>query len=324
MLAAGCSTDEAVPYQQNIPSWFPKMEIPAENQLTQARIDLGRKLFYEPLLSSDSTISCGSCHQQEKAFSDGIPISLGVNDALGMRNGPTLSNIAFSPYFFLDGGVKTLEMQSQQPIFSETEMHFSIAGFLTRIKNDAAYKIMFEKAYNREPDAFGISRALASFERTFISANSRFDQYEYQGVSNALSNQEKRGMELFFSNRTKCSNCHEPPLLTNYKFENIGLYQNYADSGRTRISHLQQDNGKFKVPTLRNIELTAPYMHDGSIETLEDVIKHFSAGGVGHPNQSEEISPLNLTETEKEDLVAFLKTLTDQAFIANSELSDPE
>jgi cytochrome c peroxidase len=323
LLAGGCQTDEPVPYQLNIPSWFPEMEIPAENQLTKARIELGRKLFYEPLLSLDSSISCGTCHLQEKAFTDGLSISLGVDGALGLRNAPTLANIGFAPYFFHDGGVLTLELQSQQPIFSVDEMHFSIAGFLERIENDAEYKRMFEEAYNREPDAFGITRAIASFERTFISANSRFDQFEYQEISDALSEQEKRGRTLFFSEQTKCSTCHEPPLFTNYEFENIGLYLNYADSGRARISHLAADNGKFKVPTLRNVALTAPYMHNGSMQTLEEVVEHFSSGGVNHPNQSEKIQPLNLNQQEKENLVAFLKSLTDQSFISEPDFSNP-
>ncbi|MCF8461588.1 MAG: c-type cytochrome [Flavobacteriales bacterium] len=323
LLASGCQTDEPVPYKLNVPSWFPEMEIPAENQLTKARIEVGRKLFYEPLLSLDSSISCGTCHLQENAFTQELPISLGVDGALGLRNAPTLANIGFAPYFFHDGGVLTLELQSQQPIFSVDEMRFSIAGFLERIENDAEYKRMFAEAYNREPDAFGITRAIASFERTFISATSRFDQFEYQGITDALSEQEKRGRTLFFSETAKCSSCHEPPLFTNYKFENIGLYLNYADSGRARISHLSEDNGKFKVPTVRNVELTAPYMHNGSMQTLEEVVEHFNSGGVNHPNQSEKIQPLNLNQQEKEDLVAFLKTLTDQSFLTDTEISNP-
>ncbi len=323
VFASSCRTDDPVPYRLQTPSWFPQMEIPAENQLTNARIELGRKLFYEPLLSLDSSISCGTCHLQEKAFTDGLPISLGVDEAIGLRNAPTLANIGFAPYFFHDGGVLTLELQSQQPIFSVVEMRFSIAGFLQRIENDAAYKRMFSEAYNRAPDAFGISRAIASFERTLISANSRFDQFEYQGITNALSEQEIRGKDLFFSEQMKCSSCHEAPLFTNYEFENVGLYLNYADSGRARISHLAEDNGKFKVPTLRNVALTGPYMHDGSIQTLEEVVEHFNAGGVGHANQSEFIRPLQLTQLDKDDLVAFLNSLTDIQFVSEEDFSNP-
>lgn len=323
-LLAGCAKDEPEAYEQPIPAWFPEMEIPAENLLTKARIELGRKLFYEPLLSSDTTVSCGKCHQLSKGLTDGLPISMGVDDVLGLRNAPTLTNIGYSPRFFHDGGVETLELQSQQPIFSEEEMNFTIAGFLERIADDEEYKRMFHEAYDREPDAFGISRAIASFERTFISGNSRFDKYEYQQEQQALSPSELRGRDLFFSSRTECSSCHVPPLFTNFEYENVGLYINYADSGRARISHLKEDKGKFKVPTLRNVELTGPYMHNGSMSTLEEVVEHFNNGGVGHPNQSDKLKPLNLTPQEQTDLVAFLKSLTDSSFIGNEALLLPD
>ena len=258
----GCKEDSPVPYELNIPEWLPLMEIPEDHQPTKARVELGRKLFYEPLLSLDSSVSCSSCHHPQNAFTDGLSISVGVDGALGMRNSPTLANIGYAPFLFADGGVQTLELQAQSPIFSVDEMHFTIAGFLARIENDPEYKAMFQNAYDREPDAFGISRAIACFERTMISGKSRFDQYEYQGVSNALSDQELRGKALFFSAETGCSSCHIPPLFTNYEFENIGLYTAYTDSGRARISHQSEDRGKFKVPTLRNVEVTGPYMHN--------------------------------------------------------------
>ncbi|MFC2176448.1 cytochrome-c peroxidase [Bacteroidota bacterium] len=310
-----CKKEMPAAYQLAIPSWFPEMEIPADNQLTTVRIDLGRKLFYDPLLSIDTTLSCGSCHKQDKAFTDGLPKSVGVKGAVNMRNAPTLTNIGFAPYFFLDGGVETLELQSQAPIFSEKEMHFAIAGFLERIVADKEYRQMFEKAYDREPDAFGISRAIASFERTFISSNTRFDAYQYQNQKAALTQQEVRGKDLFFSKEFECAACHEPPLFTNYAFENVGLYTAYTDTGRARITHLKEDNGKFKVPTLRNIAFTAPYMHDGSLETLDAVMNHFSSGAVGHVNQSNRIKPLHFTLQEKADLIAFLNTLSDTDFI---------
>jgi cytochrome c peroxidase len=316
----GCKEDSPVPYELNIPEWFPLMEIAEDNQPTKARVELGRKLFYEPLLSLDSSVSCSSCHHPQNAFTDGLSLSIGVDGALGMRNSPTLANIGFTPSLFHDGGVETLELQAQSPIFSVDEMHFTIAGFLARIESDEEYESMFREAYGREPDAFGISRAIASFERTLISGNSRFDQYEYQGIPDALSEQELRGKALFFSAETECSSCHVPPLFTNYEFENIGLYSTYADSGRARISHLTQDRGKFKVPTLRNVEVTAPYMHNGSIASLEEVVAHFNSGGVGHPNQSVYVKHLNLTNQAKADLVAFLKSLTDQSFLNNPNL----
>lgn len=318
----GCRTDCPTLYQLDLPAWFSPMEIPADNQLTQARIDLGRKLFYEPLLSSDSTVSCATCHLQENAFTDGIPISIGVNGALGMRNAPTLANIGYSPSFFHDGGVETLELQAQSPIFAVEEMNFSIAGFLERIEDDDEYKTMFQEAYNRDPDAFGISRAIASFERTMISGNSRFDQYYYQNDLSALSDAEIRGMNLFLSSETNCEGCHQLPLFTNFEYENIGLYATYADSGRARITHLTEDRGKFKVPTLRNVEVTGPFMHDGSMETLEEVVEHFNGGGVGHSNQNPDVKPLNLSSQEKEDLLAFLRSLTDQSFLNNPDLAE--
>ena len=319
-----CQTDEIEPTDfQNIPEWFPEMEIPAENQLTKDRIDLGGKLFYDVRLSRDQSISCGSCHKQSLAFAEEIPIAIGVDEQLGLRNTPTLANIGFTDIMFMDGGVMTLELQAQSPIFVHEEFDFTIAEFLDRIEGDAAYERMFRAAYDREPDAFGISRSIAAFERTLISGNSRFDQFEYQGDENALSESEKRGRDIFFSSETACTNCHVPPLFTNFEFKNIGLYVNYVDTGRARITTLPEDVGKFKVPTLRNIAQTAPYMHDGSIQTLEDVIEHFNSGGVGHPNQSPLIKPLGLTTQEKEDLVAFLGSLTDEQFLNNPDYSDP-
>lgn len=324
VFLTACEKDPTVPVDyQNIPSWFPEMEIPADNQLTQKRIDLGRKLFYEKKLSRDETISCGSCHNQDKAFTDGKPIATGVEGRLGIRNSSTLANIGFTDIMFMDGGVRTLELQAQSPIFTHEEMDFTIAEFLERIEGDSEYERMFREAYDREPDAFGISRAIAAFERTFISANSRFDQYEYLNDENALSDAEKRGRDIFFSSENACTECHVPPLFTNFEFENIGLYQEYEDTGLARITQSLDDMGKFKVPNLRNVAVTSPYMHNGSFNTLEEVIEHFNSGGVGHVNQNPLIKPLGLTEQEKTDLVAFLGSLTDQSFINNPDLADP-
>ena len=324
LALSSCRPDEHMPVDyQRIPSWFPEMEIPAENQLTAERIALGRKLFYDVRLSRDQTISCGSCHRQSNAFAESKPIAMGVDQRLGLRNTTTLANIGFTDIMFMDGGVKTLELQVQSPIFEHTEFDFTIAEFLDRIEGDATYERMFKEAYDREPDAFGISRSVAAFERTLISGNSRFDQFEYLGDANALSESEKRGRDIFFSAEASCTECHTPPLFTNYSFENIGLYVNYTDTGRARITELSQDVGKFKVPTLRNIAQTAPYMHDGSIQTLQEVVEHFNAGGVGHPNQSSLVRPLGLTEQQVSDLVAFLGSLTDEQFLNNPYFSDP-
>lgn len=323
-VLSSCQDDAVEPVDfQNIPTWFPEMEIPAENQLTQARIDLGRKLFFDVRLSRDASISCGSCHQPSRAFTEDRPIAVGVEGRLGIRNTTTLANIGYTDVMFMDGGVITLELQAQSPIFTHEEFDFTIAEFLQRIDGDSEYERLFREAYDREPDAFGISRGLAAFERTIISGRSRFDRYEYQNDADALSESEKRGRDLFFSNDVGCVQCHTPPLFTNYEFENIGLYESYEDTGRARITLQQEDVGKFKVPTLRNVTITAPYMHNGSMETLQEVVEHFNLGGVGHPNQSELVKPLGLTEQEKADLVAFMESLTDEAFLNDPDLTDP-
>jgi cytochrome c peroxidase len=324
-LLSSCNEEELEPVTdlQQIPSWFPSMDIPQENELTQARIDLGRKLFYDKRLSRDETVSCGNCHKPELAFTDGIPVSVGIDDRIGLRNTPTLANIGYTDVMFMDGGVQTLELQAQSPIFTAHEMDFTIAAFLQRISTDETYADMFQAAYGMEPNAFGISRSIAAFERTFISGYSRFDAFEYQNDTQALSDSEKRGRELFLSDRASCADCHVPPLFTNFEFENIGLYTTYSDSGRARITQFSTDNGKFKVPTLRNVSVTAPYMHDGSFSSLEQVVGHFNVGGVGHANQNPLVRPLNLTQQEIDDLVAFLSALTDERFLSNVSLTDP-
>lgn len=323
MGLAACERDVEHPLPVDVPEWFPEMVVPADNALTADRIALGRRLFYDPLLSRDTSISCSSCHAQAMAFTDGRQVGLGVGDRAGKRNAPSLTNIAFVPAFNADGGIGTLELQAQGPIFLHEEMDFTIAGFLERIAGDDTYTAMFGAAYGRRPDAFGISRGLAAFERTFVSGGSRFDQYEYQSVSTALSAAELRGRDLFLGNVAQCAQCHTPPLFTTFAYENIGLYAVYADSGRARITGLAQDNGRFKVPTLRNIALTAPYMHDGSMATLRDAVAHFNNGGVGHANQSAHVRPLGLAPQQVDDLVAFLQSLTDEGFVNDPELSEP-
>lgn len=323
LLLTSCDKEEVVDEVVTVPSWFPELPVPEDNLLTAERVALGRRLFYDPLLSSDSTVSCASCHLQTLAFSDGLPVSLGVVGRTGLRNAPSLGNVAYVPALFADGGVPTLEQQAQAPIFAHEEMDFSIAGFLERIEDDATYTAMFRAAYDREPDAFGFSRGLAAFQRTFISGSSRFDRYEYQDDGTALSEAEVRGRELFFSNRTECSTCHTPPLFTTFDYANIGLYATYADSGRARISHMATDNGKFRIPSLRNIGLTAPYMHNGSMASLQQVVQHFNSGGVTHANRDARIRPLSLTSQEQNDLVAFLQALTDEAFVTDPELARP-
>ncbi len=290
---------------------FPEIEYPAGNSPTDARITLGEKLFFDPILSRDYSISCSSCHLVDNAFSDSVSFSSGVGGAKGDSNAPSLLNVAYAPYMNRDGGVPTIEMQVLVPVQEHKELDNNIVLIAERLKNIEEYVSMSKEAYDREPDPYVITRALAAYERTLISDKSKFDAYDNFNAS--LSEEELRGMNLFYSSKTSCSSCHSGFNFTNYSFQNNGLYQQYADSGRMRITKKEADRALFKVPSLRNIELTAPYMHDGSLSTLEEVLEHYGSGINTHPNLSEVLlEPLTLTSDEQSAIIAFLKTLTDE------------
>ncbi|MDX2001896.1 MAG: cytochrome c peroxidase [Chitinophagales bacterium] len=302
-------------YVLNLPKGFPALSIPADNQLTHERVQLGKLLFFDPRLSRDSSISCSSCHLPEKAFSDVFAISPGVEGRKGFRNSPTLANIGYSTRFFMDGGVPTLELQVLAPIADHNEMDFSLPALVERLIADKNYQFMAKQAYGRDTlDVYCITRALAAYERTLLSGNSPYDQYINDGSTTSLTPDEIRGMNLFFG-KANCSKCHSGHTFTDYTFRNNGIYESYADSGRCRVTQLPEDRGKFKVPTLRNIALTAPYMHDGSFSSLEDILEHYNTGGKNHPNKDPLVQPLNLSDQEKQDIIAFLRSLTDTEFI---------
>lgn len=305
-----------------LPKGFPAISFPEDNAYTKARWELGKKLFYDNVLSIDRSINCGSCHKASLAFSDDVALSDGVKNRPGTRNAPTLANVAYHPYYTREGGVPTLEMQVLVPIQEHNEFAFNIVKAGERLATDSQYIAMSQEAYNRAPDFYVITRALANFERTLISGNSPFDKYFYQGHNEALNETEKAGMELFYSSKTNCSSCHSGFNFSNYAFENNGLYESYKDEGRMRLTNNEEDKALFKVPTLRNIVLTSPYMHDGSITTLGEVIEHYNQGGKQHNNKSELVKPLNLTEQEKEQLIAFLESLTDQQFITEVKFKE--
>ncbi len=309
------------PELMETPIGFPEPIAPEGNEFTQARWELGKKLFFDNVLSADNSVSCASCHHPELAFSDDTAISLGVENREGTRNVPTLANVAYHPYFTREGGVPTLEMQILVPIQEHNEFDFNILLIADRLSQDSAYVRMAREAYDREPDAFVITRALACFERSLLSGYSWYDQFTHHNKTDALTDAQIRGMNLFFSERTNCANCHSDFNFTNYAFENNGLYEDYEDEGRFRLTGEESDRALFKVPTLRNVEITAPYMHDGSLATLEEVINHYNSGGKNHLHKSELIRPLNLSTSEKEDLIQFLKSLTDEHFINNSLFS---
>ncbi|HRV52614.1 MAG TPA: cytochrome c peroxidase [Bacteroidia bacterium] len=315
-LITSCRKDDAIDTGNEVltlevPTGFPYPNIPDDNQPTKNRIALGKKLFFDPILSRDSTISCSSCHHTDKKMTDGLPVSQGIDGRHVLRNAMTVLNTAYQPNMFWDGGSPTLEQQVVAPIESHEEMDFNVLKVVERLKNHPEYPELFLKAYNLEPSPYTLTRAIANFERTLFTGKSKYDQYQYDKNTNALSASEKRGMDIFFGERGECFHCHGGFNFTDFSFKNNGLYEVYADSGRARITTLHSDVGKFKVPSLRNVELTAPYMHDGSMATLEEVVEHYSSGGKPHFNKSFLIQPLNLTQQEKTDLINFMKALTD-------------
>lgn len=310
-------------YDLRIPAGFPEPAIPEDNQLTNTRVELGRRLFYDPVLSLDSSVSCATCHFQHLAFADPAPLSEGVDGRTGLRNSPALFNLAYAESFFRDGGVPTLELQVLAPISDENEMDNNIVTVVERLQRIPAYVELCQEAYGRTPDPFCLTRALAAFERTLISGDSRYDRHSYHGESGALNAAEIRGLNLFQSDALKCAECHSGFNFTNEDFRNNGLKAVYPDTGRARITLDPADAGKFKVPSLRNVALTAPYMHDGSIATLGEVIDHYAAGGMGHRNQDPLVAGFVLSDAEKADLIAFLESLTDEVFIRNPVFSDP-
>ncbi|MCS6904018.1 MAG: cytochrome c peroxidase [Bacteroidia bacterium] len=298
-------------YSLNLPPHFPQPEIPEDNLLTKNRVELGRLLFSDPILSRDSTVSCASCHKSELAFADNRSISPGVQGRLGKRNAPSLLYRAYATSLNWDGGVPTLELQALVPIQDHAELDMDFGTLVERLKRHPRYPALFQAAYQTEPNEAGIVKALAAFQRTLIKGTSDYDRY-LLGDSSALSPSAKRGKDLFFSETAECFHCHSGLFFTDETFQNNGLYAEYKDQGRFLITGRERDKGKFRVPSLRNVALTAPYMHDGSIPTLEAVIEHYMKGGAKHPAKSPLIRPFTLTPQQKEDLINFLKSLTDK------------
>lgn len=277
---------------------------------TPAMIALGKRLFFDPALSKDSSISCASCHIPDYAFSDTLALSNGVDGHKTMRNSPSLVNIGLHPYFMREGGNPTLEVQVFVPLEGEDEMHLPMPLAIKRLRQDKSYKAEFKSAFGKGPDAFGITRAIAAYERTILGGSSRYDDF-IDGDLTALSAEERHGYELFTSDELKCNTCHSGGMMSSFAFENNGTKEYYTDRGRARITMKPEDEGKFKVPSLRNISLTAPYMFDGSMKTLGEVIDHYAEGGSAHPNKSEKVSGFNIDPEDKRALLAFLASLDE-------------
>jgi cytochrome c peroxidase len=301
---------------------LPPVPIPPDNPPTAATIGLGRKLFYDMRLSKDDSVSCASCHSPNLGFTDGLRVARGVGGMTGLRNAPTLLNAAYSPLQFWDGRAPNLEEQSADPIANPLEMNQTHDVSISKIRKDPLYKAEFANAFGPGPITLGIiEKSLASFERTLLSGNSPFDQYEYGGNKQALTPAAVRGLAIFRDpNRGNCVVCHTInktyALFTDGKFHNTGAGVNgegeFTDLGRFGQTKLEADKGQFKTPTLRNVALSGPYMHDGSLKTLKDVVDFYSGGGNSNPYLDKEIKGLNLSARDRADLVTFLESLTGE------------
>lgn len=291
-----------------------EVPFPADNPITTAKIAFGKKLFFDKRLSRNNELACASCHQPQKAFTDGLPKSRGVNGQTAMRNAPSLLNSSYFKRYMYDGEVKTLEEQVLVPIQDHLEMGSSMKEVLQKLSKDSQYKQLARSIFNRELDAYVITRAISTYERSLISRNSRFDKFR-AGDKQALTADERAGW-ILFSEKLYCMKCHSGPDFTNYSVVSNGLYSDYGtDAGRFRINGLEKERGAFKVPGLRNVSLTAPYMHDGSIRTLKEVVLHYSKGGAHFSNKSPIIKPFKLNSLEINQLELFLEALTDTSTI---------
>lgn len=314
LLLLGCQKADDVSNLIQPPEHYPYIEYPTNNQVTAARLALGKKLFFDSQLSLDSTISCASCHLPEYAFSDTIPLSKGVGGAFGSRNAPSLLNVAYVPYFNKDGGVKKLDLFALVPIEDHKEMAISALALTKRLAANDTLQAEAQAAYGRPLDPFVMTRSLGLYVRSLISGDSKYDAYLKDKL--ALSAAEERGRILFHSEKTNCSSCHEGVFFTNHQFENNGTKETYTDQGRKLVTSKESDRAKFKVASLRNVAVTGPYMHDGSYVSLESIVENYDKGGFEHKNKSALVRPLGLNEQEKADLVTFLHTLTDKKYAA--------
>lgn len=291
----------------------------SNNPLTADGFTLGRYLFYDPILSSDNTISCGSCHQQFSAFANaGHDVSHGVNGLLGTRNTPAIQNVNWLPAFMHDGGINHIEVMPLGPITNPVEMNETMANVVAKLSASGKYKQLFTKAYGDDMvNSQRIFRAIAQFMGTMYSYNSKYDKVKSGDES--FTAQEQAGYTLFVQ---KCSSCHKEPLFSDYDYRNNGLVA-YVDSGRAHITGNASDRYKFKTPSLRNIEKTAPYMHDGRFYTLDQCLNHYISGIVNSPTLDPTlVGGINLSTQDKSDIIEFLKTLTDTKFLTDPRYSE--
>jgi cytochrome c peroxidase len=361
-ILAGCGggAGEDGGYRWDLPPGFPPPPVPADNPMNEAKVELGRRLFYDRRLSGNETQSCASCHEQARAFTDGRARAVGSTGESHRRSAMALVNVAYLPTLtWANPVLERLEEQALVPLFGENPVELGMAGkeaeLLARLGADARYRALFPEAFPGEDDPLtvgNVAKALAAFQRTLLSGRSPYDRY-VAGEREALSPAARRGMELFFSERLECHHCHGGFNFTGavvwegkapeYLFANTGLYDvdgagayPAVDTGLFEVTLAPEDMGAFRAPTLRNVAVTAPYMHDGSIATLAEVIEdHYARGGRlvadgpeagdgrNNPLKSGLVSGFTLTAGERDDLVAFLESLTDPEFLSDPRLADP-
>lgn len=306
----------AGPYKLKLPKGLQEQaeNIPDDNPLTREKVALGKLLYFDKRLSADNTVACATCHDPRFGFTDGKPVSDGIRGQKGTRSSPTVINRVFSADQFWDGRAASLEEQAKGPIANPVEMGFSLDSVVERLKSIKGYRDKFKAAFGSDEITIDeTAKAIACYERTVVSGNSPYDRYQ-AGDKSALSPAAQRGMALF-NGKANCVRCHTGFNFTDESYNNLGVgwdpaKQDYKDVGRFAVSKDPKQKGAFKTPTLRNIAQTAPYMHDGSENSLADTVEFYDRGGNPNPNLSPEIKPLHLTVQEKADLVAFMQSLT--------------
>jgi len=299
-----------------VPKGLVDVFFPTDNPYTPQKAELGWLLFFDKRLSCDNSVACASCHDPRHAFGDGATVSTGVRGQKGGRSAPTVINRAFSVEQFWDGRAPTLEEQAKGPIANPIEMDHTHEACIKSLRAVPGYRQRFKEVFGTEDFTIEhVAKAIATFERMVLSGNSAYDRFK-AGDKSALTPGQQQGMEIFFSNKARCDSCHEGINLTNGKFANIGIgmAKPNPDLGRFAITKREEDRGAFKTPTLRDIARTGPYMHDGSLKTLEEVVEHYSKGGTPNKWLHQDVRKLDLTPTEKKNLVDFLKALNGEGW----------
>jgi cytochrome c peroxidase len=305
----------APPPEFVVPLGLLPIQWPEDNPYSKEKVELGRLLYFDPRLSADGSVSCASCHHPKFGFTDGSPVSTGIKGQKGGRSAPTVFNRAYSLAQFWDGRAGTLEDQAKGPMANPIEMGNTHDAVVSKINGIAGYKTMFQKVFgNSDISIDQVAKAIATYERTVLSGNSPYDRYR-AGKKNAMTKEQIRGYDVFV-NKAKCDQCHEGINFTTNAYHNLGVGMDKPnpDEGRFVVTKNPADWGAFKTPTLREVANTAPYMHDGSLKTLRDVVDFYDKGGIANKNLDEKIKPIRMTEQEKSDLVEFLKALSGEGW----------